>query len=90
MSEQVLSSGVENAMEIAVRVMSTVLDRILVQFEVPALLTFSAFSFYALFLPSSGLDCETARVADRVLTCIVSSGGRFCRNRLRFHPIIER
>jgi hypothetical protein len=34
LAKQVLSSGVEDAMEVGVRVMATVLDRILLQFEV--------------------------------------------------------
>lgn len=39
--KQVVGSGVDSAMEVVVKVMATVLDRILVQFEVPT----SSFGF---------------------------------------------
>lgn len=49
---QVLSSGVENAMEVAIQVMSTVLDRILLQFEVLVIALYHSLSaaIFVLFI----------------------------------------
>jgi len=60
MYKQVVGSGVENAMEIAVQVMSTVLDRILLQYEVP---TFCSDSF----IPS--LSSAGERVHFKTTSC---------------------
>jgi hypothetical protein len=76
MSYQVLSSGVENAMEVAVQVMSTVLDRILLQFEVPLRALYLTLNQLFLFLQMLVIGVLVSLVLSNLLHLLFRIGSQ--------------